>query len=74
MEDDLNFFKNGRRPKYYLKREDNIFISFKLETTSIFPRIDNDLLFFGKWKTTSFFFRLENDLNLFENGRRPQFF
>jgi hypothetical protein len=55
MEDDLNIILKGRTTS---------FISFKLETMSIFSRIGDDIIYFGKWKTTSI---------IMENGRQPQF-
>jgi hypothetical protein len=36
MEDDLNFFENGRRPHFF----------FKWKTTSIILKMEDDLIFF----------------------------
>ena len=47
MEDDLNFFRNGRRPKFF----------GKLKTTSIFGEMEDDLNFFENlifWENISF--------------------
>ena len=54
LEDDLNFLANGIHPQYF----------GKWKTTSIFWKIEYDLIFFGK---------MEDDLIFLENGRRPQF-
>ena len=72
MEDDLNFFENGRRPQLFQK----------WKTTSIFSKMEDDLNFFKKTKTTSIFSKNEDDLNFFQkwkttllflNERQPQF-
>jgi hypothetical protein len=44
MEDDLNFFENGRRPQF-LEMEDNL----------NFLEMEYNLNFLGKWKTTLIF-------------------
>ena len=54
LEDDLNFLANGIQSQYF----------GKWKTTSIFWKIEYDLIFFGK---------MEDDLIFLENGRRPQF-
>ena len=63
LEDNLNFLANGRHPQYF----------GKWKTTSIFWKIEDDLIFWGKWKTTKYFWKMEDDLNLKEIGRQPQF-
>ena len=55
MEDDINKLANGRRPQ----------ILRKWNTTSIFKKMEDDLIFF-KWK-------MEDDLNVQVNLRQPRF-
>jgi hypothetical protein len=61
MDDDLNFFKNGRQPQ--------IFENWK--TTSNFSKLEDDLIHFGKskktliqgkWKTNYFFGEKSDEL------------
>ena len=63
MEDDLNFFSNGRRPQFFFQMEEDI-IFFKWKTTSIFFTWKMASFFsnrrwpqFFKWKTTLIFFK-----------------
>ena len=44
MEDDLNFFENGRLPQFLVKKEYNL-ICFKWKTTSIFLKMEDYLNF-----------------------------
>ena len=55
MEDNLNFWANGRRPQNALG---------KWNTTSTFlGKMEDELNFLGKWKTTSTLRQHEDDLN-----------
>ena len=71
MEDDLNFFTNGRQPQFFengrqlqsLENGRRNQYCGKCKTTSIIFPMEGDL--FIIWK-------MEDDLNYLENGRRPQ--
>jgi hypothetical protein len=52
MEDDLNVFKNGRRPQFFQR----------WKTTLIFFKNGRQPQFFQKWKMTSTFDQMEDDL------------
>jgi hypothetical protein len=62
MEDDLNFWGNGRRPQFIQK----------WKTTSTFGEME-DSLSFVKWKTTSTFGEMEDSLS-FEKWKTTSIF
>ena len=66
MEDDLNFFSEGRQPQlsFHMEGDLNIlliedFFCFKWKSTSILFQMDNDLNFI----------QMDYDLNFISNGR-----
>jgi hypothetical protein len=63
IEDDLNFWGNGRQPQFL----------GKWKTTSIFGEMEDDLYFFIKMEDDLNFLKMEDDLNFLKNGR-PQFY
>ena len=60
MEDDLNFFTNGRRLQFF-------------ENGRQLQSLENGRQnqYCGKCKTTSIFFPMEGNLYYLENGRQP---
>ena len=63
MEDDLNFFTNGRQPQFFENGRQIISLENGRRNQ-----------YCGKSKTTSIFSPKEGDLYYLENGRRPQLF
>ena len=43
LEDNFNFWQNGRRHQFFCKIEDNLNFSAKWKTTSFFRKIEEDI-------------------------------
>ena len=71
MEDDLNFFENGRKPHFFLM-EDNLNFFENGRQPHFFENGRRPQLL-GEWKTTTKI-QMENDLKFWGNGRRPKKF
>ena len=65
MEDDLNYFLNGRRPQF-------LFVNGR--RPQLFASMENDLKFVLKWKTTSILVFQWNTIYSITNERQPQIF
>jgi hypothetical protein len=62
LEDDLNFFANRRRPKFF----------WQWKTNSIISQIGRQPQYLGNDRQPALFVKMEDDLNFKVNGRRPQ--
>ena len=70
MEDNLKFFKNGRRLQIFQKWKTTL-IFFKNGRGPQFFKNERQPRFFQKWKMTSTFSKMEEDLNFSEWKTTP---
>ena len=66
MEDDLNFFENGRRPHFWEIKNDLKYFQMEVNLNILV----NGRQPFSKQTRRN----IEDDLNFFENGRQPHIF
>ena len=69
IEDDLNLFENGRRPKFTFKKRKKTSILGEMEDILNFSKMEDNIKYFCKLN----FLKMEDSLIFFENGRKPQF-